>query len=116
MGRRRTITVNAECGMVVTLSEAKGLFSRLRCFASLSMPLLIPHSPFRIHHSAFVVAFWRGALALTPILVAPAATGGQDGTPPGEPPKKVDDLGERLIRKAVTDGEEDIMATIVRLM
>lgn len=44
------------------------------------------------------------------------ASFGQDGTPPGEPPKKVDDLGERLIRKAVTDGEEDIMATIVRLM
>jgi len=36
--------VNAECGMVVTLSEAKGLFSRLRCFASLSMTPLIPHS------------------------------------------------------------------------
>lgn len=44
------------------------------------------------------------------------ASFGQDGTPPSIPPKKVDDLGERLIRKAVTDGEEDIMATIVRLM
>lgn len=44
------------------------------------------------------------------------ASFGQDVTPPGQPPKKVDDLGERLIRKAVTDGEEDIMTTIVRLM
>ncbi len=32
--------------MVVTLSEAKGLFQRLRCFASLSMTPLIPHSQF----------------------------------------------------------------------
>ena len=37
-----------ECGMVVTLSEAKGLFSRWRCFASLSMTPRIPHSSFRI--------------------------------------------------------------------
>ena len=44
------------------------------------------------------------------------ASFGQDGTPPSQPPKKVDDLGQRLIRKAVTDGGEDIMATIVRLM
>ncbi len=54
---RRTITANAECGMVVTLSEAKDLFSRWRCFASLSMTSPIPHSQFRIHHSAFVFAF-----------------------------------------------------------
>ncbi len=54
---RRTITANAECGMIVTLSEAKGLFSRWRCFASLSMTPLIPHSPFSIHHSAVVIAF-----------------------------------------------------------
>jgi len=54
---RRTIIANAECGMVVTLSEAKGLFSRSRCFASLSMTPLIPHSQFRIHDSAFVIAF-----------------------------------------------------------
>ena len=44
--------------MVVTLSEAKGLFSRLRCFASLSPALsregmtpFISHSAFTIHHS-----------------------------------------------------------------
>lgn len=45
-----------------------------------------------------------------------AASFGQNGTSPGEPPRQVDDLGERLIRKTVTDGEEDIMSTIVRLM
>ena len=44
------------------------------------------------------------------------ASFGRDGPPPSEPPKKVDDLGLRLIRKAVTDGEENIMATIVQLM
>ncbi len=44
------------------------------------------------------------------------ATFGQEPLPPGEPRKKLDDLGGRLIRKAVTDGEEDLMATIVRLM
>ena len=62
---RRTITANAECGMVVTLSpprRTKGLFSRWRCFASLSPALsregmtpLIPHSQFRIHNSAFTI-------------------------------------------------------------
>jgi len=75
-----------------------------------------PHSPFRIHHSAFVVAFRRAALVLTSILAVPAVSFSQDGSPPSQPPKKVDDLGQRLIRKAVTDGGEDIMATIVRLM
>ncbi|MEK7730739.1 MAG: hypothetical protein AAB363_02670 [Planctomycetota bacterium] len=56
------------------------------------------------------------AVGVVVLLFGIPASFGQDGTPPSEPPKKVDDLGERLIRKAVTDGEEDIMATIVRLM
>jgi hypothetical protein len=56
------------------------------------------------------------AVGVVVVLLGIPASFGQDGTPPGEPSKKVDDLGERLIRKAVTDGEEDIMATIVRLM
>ncbi len=100
MSRQRTITVKAECGMRIA-----------ECVATEP-----PHLPFCIRHFAIVIAFGRAALALTPILVVPAAKGGQDGTPPREPPKKVDDLGERLIRKTVADGEEDIMATIVRLM
>jgi len=54
---RRTIAANAEWGKIVTLSEAKGLFSRWRCFASLSMTPLIPPSQFRLHNSAFVFAF-----------------------------------------------------------
>jgi len=36
-----------------------------------------------------------------------------DSTPP---PDRDDDLGERLIRKAVEDAEEDVMAEIIRLM
>jgi hypothetical protein len=57
---------------VVTLSEAKGLFLRLRCFASLRVTVVafgvttitpvafsIPHSAFRIHNSG---AFAHGIL------------------------------------------------------
>jgi len=50
------------------------------------------------------------------MLAVPAASFAQDGPPPNGPPKKVDDLGERLIRKAVTGSEENIMAMIVRMM
>ncbi len=93
-------TVNAECGR----RKAERATAKR------------PHSQFRIRNSAFVVAFGRAALALISI-PAVAASFGQDGPPPpSEPPKKVDDLGERLIRKAVTDSEENLMATIVRLM
>lgn len=50
------------------------------------------------------------ALALTPALsvLAQTTSGGQD-----EPP---DRLGERLIRKAVTDTDEDMMTELLRLM
>lgn len=58
---------------------------------------------------------WVAALAALGLFGAPPLSG-QERTPPGEPTKKKDELGERLIRKVVTDGEEDIMATIVRLM
>lgn len=67
----------------------------------------IPHSAFRIPHLTFSVVV---------IVMGGLASFGQDGPPTSEPPKKVDDLGERLIRKAVSEGEEDLMATIVRLM
>lgn len=89
-------TVNVECGM----RNAE------RTAAEVSYSL-------RIHPSAFVVAFGRAALLLASILAVPAASFGQS---PPEPTRKTDDLGERLIRKAVTENEEDIMATIVRLM
>ena len=57
----------------------------------------------------FVMTLLLGSMNTTPSF-------GQDRTPLTDPPKKVDDLGQRLIRKAVTDGDEDIMATIVRMM
>ena len=66
-----------------------------------------PHSAFRIPHSTFGVAVY---------VMGSLASFGQDGPPPSEPPNKIDDLGKRLIRKAVTDGEDDLMATIVRMM
>jgi len=65
-------------------------------------------------HSAFVVAFGL-AVAAVVALFGPTSFG-QDRTPPSEPSKKADDLGQKLIRKAVTDGDEDIMAAIVRMM
>src|SRR3990172_3454713 len=60
--------------------------------------------------------FVFASIGVTVVLSSIPASFGQDGRPPGEPPKKIDDLGERLIRKTVTDGDEDMMATIVRLM
>jgi len=57
---RRTITVNAECGMRYAERAT-------------AEP---PHSQFRIHNSAFVVAFGRAALTLTSMLALPAATDG----------------------------------------
>ena len=56
------------------------------------------------------------AVGVMAVLFSIPAAFAQEDTSPNKPPQRVDDLGERLIRKAVTDGEEDIMATIVRLM
>ena len=60
--------------------------------------------------------FFFVAVGLVYVLFGMPASFSQDGTPTDQPPKKVDDLGERLVRRAVRDGEEDLMATIVRLM
>jgi len=56
------------------------------------------------------------AIGVVVVFLGMPASFGQVGTPPAEPPQRVDDLGQRLIRKTITDGEEDLMATIVRLM
>ncbi len=49
------------------------------------------------------------------LLIAPTIALGQEKPKNADPPKP-DDLGSRLIRKAATDGEEDLMDAIVRLM
>ncbi len=55
-------------------------------------------------------------LAMAILAIGEPALLGQDRTPPVEPAKKPDELGERLVRKAVAEGQEDLMGTIVRLM
>ena len=58
---------------------------------------------------SFMLALWFASFSAT-------TSFGQDRTSPNEPPKKTDDLGQRLIRKALNDADEDIMAAIVRMM
>src|SRR3990172_1141083 len=72
--------------------------------------------PATSHTLRALLRYAFSAFAAVVMLFGTAASFGQDATPPGEPPKKRDDLGERLIRKTVTNADEDIMATIVRLM
>jgi hypothetical protein len=55
------------------------------------------------------------AAAIT-ILCSATAWGALHPQPEPEPAKEDKKLGERLIRKAVTDANEDVMATIIRLM
>ena len=52
---------------------------------------------------------------LSSLLVA-AAYGQEKTPPPAAEEKKPSDLGGRLIRKAVTESDEDVMAKVLRLM
>jgi len=57
----------------------------------------------------------RGGWWLAAMFCATSILRAQD-PPPVKPPKDPDDLSARLIRKAVTESDEDLMDTIVRLM
>ena len=64
--------------------------------------------------------------AVALVLLGATIAGGQDlqafaredppSTPPADSPPPPDDLGEKLIRKTVQEGEEDVMARIMRHM
>jgi len=64
-----------------------------------------------------VLPMQRPFLTVLNVFFAAAIALAQDPTPPPQPrPKDPDDLGQRLIRKAQTDADEDVMDAIVRLM
>lgn len=54
--------------------------------------------------------------ALGLISFAAVTAAAQDPPPPSQPERSDKKLGERLIRKAVTDSDEDLMDTVINLM
>jgi len=58
----------------------------------------------------------RVVFAFALILLAVVAASAQNPSPPPKPETDDEKLGERLIRKAATDSDEDLMDTVINLM